>query len=58
MVMVDPSRTCPLAHYHGVTVIKPNRVETEQATGTRIVSPPEALAAGRQLCQELEGRWR
>ncbi len=52
-VMVDPSRTSSLSYYRGVTVIKPNRIEAEVATGRKIVSTPDALAAGRQLCQEL-----
>jgi D-beta-D-heptose 7-phosphate kinase/D-beta-D-heptose 1-phosphate adenosyltransferase len=50
-VMIDPSRSCPLAHYRGATLIKPNRVETELATGRRIGSTTEALEAGRHLCE-------
>jgi D-beta-D-heptose 7-phosphate kinase/D-beta-D-heptose 1-phosphate adenosyltransferase len=53
-VIVDPSLSCPLAHYRGVTVITPNRAETEQATGMPIRTPDDALAAGRKLCQTLE----
>ena len=55
-VIVDPSRSCPLEHYRGVTVIKPNRAETEQATGLAIDKPADALAAGRQLCGKVESR--
>jgi len=55
-VMVDPSRACPLADYRGVTVIKPNRIETELATGRKIAGAAEALAAGRQLCNDLDAR--
>jgi D-beta-D-heptose 7-phosphate kinase / D-beta-D-heptose 1-phosphate adenosyltransferase len=53
-VIVDPSPACPLEHYRTVTVIKPNRAETEQATGITIRTPDDALAAGRKLCQTLE----
>ncbi len=53
LVMVDPSRDCPLDHYRGASVIKPNRVETEVATGQPISQPQDALAAGRRLCQDL-----
>lgn len=55
-VIVDPCRSCPLEHYRGVTVIKPNRAEAERATGLAIDKPAEALEAGRQLCQKLEAR--
>src|SRR5262249_44280380 len=51
--IVDPSRTCPMEHYHGVTVIKPNRIETELATGRKISRGADGLQAGRQLCQDL-----
>ena len=30
-----PEPACPLEHYRGVTLIKPNRVETELATGSQ-----------------------
>ena len=53
LVMIDPSRGCPLEHYRGATVIKPNRLEAEMATGQRIGQPADALAAGRRLCQDL-----
>jgi D-beta-D-heptose 7-phosphate kinase / D-beta-D-heptose 1-phosphate adenosyltransferase len=55
-VMVDPSRTSSLSYYSGVTVIKPNRIEAELATGRKIVATPDALAAGRQLCQDLDAQ--
>ncbi|HEV3023713.1 MAG TPA: D-glycero-beta-D-manno-heptose 1-phosphate adenylyltransferase [Pirellulales bacterium] len=56
MVMVDPSRDCRLEHYRGATLIKPNRLETELATGGKIVTRDDALAAGRKLCSELEAQ--
>jgi D-beta-D-heptose 7-phosphate kinase/D-beta-D-heptose 1-phosphate adenosyltransferase len=52
-VMVDPSRGSSMSNYHGVTVIKPNRLEAEIATGRKIAATPDALAAGRQLCHDL-----
>ena len=55
-VLVDPSRSCPLSHYRGATVIKPNRLETELATGRKIASAADALAAATQLCQDLDAR--
>lgn len=55
-VIVDPSPTCPLEHYREVTVIKPNRRETEHATGTKISEPADALVAGRQLCELLDAK--
>jgi D-beta-D-heptose 7-phosphate kinase / D-beta-D-heptose 1-phosphate adenosyltransferase len=53
-VLVDPSRSGPLEHYRGATLIKPNRPEAETATGHKILKPADSLAAGRQLCQQLE----
>jgi D-beta-D-heptose 7-phosphate kinase/D-beta-D-heptose 1-phosphate adenosyltransferase len=55
-VIVDPSPACPLEHYRQVTVIKPNRRETEAATGTKITQPSEALIAGRRLCEQLDAK--
>jgi len=55
-VIVDPARECPLAHYRGVTMIKPNRLETELATGRKIRLPAEAEQAGRLLCEQLDAR--
>jgi D-beta-D-heptose 7-phosphate kinase/D-beta-D-heptose 1-phosphate adenosyltransferase len=54
--VVDPARGCSLDHYHGVTVIKPNRVEAQLATGRKIARPADAIEAGRQLCVELEAQ--
>jgi D-beta-D-heptose 7-phosphate kinase/D-beta-D-heptose 1-phosphate adenosyltransferase len=52
-VMIDPSRGTPMSHYRGATLVKPNRVETELATGHKIGSADDALAAGRQLCRDV-----
>ncbi len=53
-VLVDPARTTDYTAYRGATVLKPNRVETETATGTRIQSADDALLAGRRLCEQLD----
>lgn len=53
-VLVDPSHVSPWEAYRGVTLIKPNRVETEAATGQKIMKPAEAIAAGRKLCSQYE----
>lgn len=53
-VIVDPSYSCALEHYHGATVIKPNRHETQHATGIKIDQPADAIAAGRKLCEQLD----
>jgi D-beta-D-heptose 7-phosphate kinase/D-beta-D-heptose 1-phosphate adenosyltransferase len=55
-VLVDPSRTGALEHYRGATLIKPNRLEAELATGRKIVKAADAVAAGGELCQDLEAR--
>ncbi|REK11409.1 MAG: D-glycero-beta-D-manno-heptose 1-phosphate adenylyltransferase [Planctomycetota bacterium] len=53
-VIVDPSVHCPLEHYRGATMIKPNRAEAERATGITIKKPDDAMAAGKHLCQQIE----
>jgi D-beta-D-heptose 7-phosphate kinase/D-beta-D-heptose 1-phosphate adenosyltransferase len=53
-VLVDPSHATPWETYRGATLIKPNRLEAETATGRKIVKAADALAAGRQLCEDLE----
>ncbi len=55
-IVVDPSLSCPLENYRGVTVIKPNRSETEHATGIKIAQPTDAMAAGRKLCEQLDAK--
>ena len=53
-VLVDPARGVDWSKYHGCTLIKPNRVETELATTQKINSPGEALRAGASLCWQLD----
>lgn len=53
-VLVDPGRKQELALYRGATLIKPNRHETELATGRTIRHPSDALSAGAAMCEELE----
>ncbi len=58
-VIVDPSRSCPLEHYQHVTLIKPNRVETELATGMldRTSRTKHWPRAGK-LCEQIGSpRW-
>ncbi len=56
-VLVDPGRDREYDIYAGATLIKPNRHETEYATGLTIDHPDDAVAAGRQLCRQLGVRW-
>jgi D-beta-D-heptose 7-phosphate kinase/D-beta-D-heptose 1-phosphate adenosyltransferase len=53
-VLVDPSRDCDYERYRGATIIKPNRVETEAATGLKIRSAADAIKAGTELCQAFD----
>ena len=52
-VLVDPSCGGDLEYHRGATLLKPNRTETEVATGIKITEPADAIVAGRQLCQQL-----
>jgi D-beta-D-heptose 7-phosphate kinase/D-beta-D-heptose 1-phosphate adenosyltransferase len=53
-VLVDPMRTDNFGSYRGATVLKPNRVETESASGCRIHRPEDAFRAGTRLCEQLD----
>ena len=53
-VLVDPGRGTDFAVYRGATLIKPNRLEAELATGVPIRSPEAALNAARQLREQYE----
>jgi D-beta-D-heptose 7-phosphate kinase/D-beta-D-heptose 1-phosphate adenosyltransferase len=55
-VLVDPRRGADYAVYRGATLIKPNRHEAGEATGRRIHSRGQALAAGRELCTRYDFR--
>lgn len=51
-ILVDPGRGIDVGVYRGATLIKPNRVEAEEAIGKRIASPLEALDVARSLCHQ------
>jgi len=51
-VLVDPIRSDDYSHYRGATVLTPNRMETEMATGRRITDE----AALRDITRELVHR--
>ena len=48
-VLIDPARMSDYSRYRGATVLKPNRRETELATGCPIRTSEDGLAAGREL---------
>ncbi len=52
-VLVDPARGVDYERYRGATLIKPNRIEAEEATGIRIHSPDAGLVAASTLCTRL-----
>lgn len=49
-VVVDPKGR-DYAAYRGANVVTPNRPELAEATGLRVASPEDAVAAGRQLIE-------
>ncbi|PON19685.1 D-glycero-beta-D-manno-heptose 1-phosphate adenylyltransferase [Candidatus Entotheonella serta] len=54
-VMVDPKSrdfTC----YRGATVVKPNRLEAERASGRVLDNEVEVEAAGRWLCEQSQAK--
>jgi len=52
-VIVDPARDADYTSYRGASVMKPNRLETQLATGIQIVDAVDALKAGKRLCRQL-----
>lgn len=53
-VLIDPRHMDDYAVYRGATVLKPNRVEAQSATGCRIEKGEDAFRAGKRLCDQLE----
>jgi D-beta-D-heptose 7-phosphate kinase/D-beta-D-heptose 1-phosphate adenosyltransferase len=53
-VLADPIRGKDYRKYHGCSAITPNRLEAGLATGRTIENNDEALAAGRELCNQLD----
>lgn len=53
-VIADPARGVGWNRYRGVTLLKPNRIEAEEASGLTIQSPEDALIASHALCKQLE----
>jgi D-beta-D-heptose 7-phosphate kinase/D-beta-D-heptose 1-phosphate adenosyltransferase len=53
-VIVDPRPGTDYGNYRGATAVTPNRLETRLATGRDIRTEEDAIAAGRQLCRDLE----
>jgi rfaE bifunctional protein kinase chain/domain len=51
-VLVDP-KVRHFRQYRGVTVVTPNQLETEMATGLRVRGPGDLLAAGRRVLSLL-----
>lgn len=52
-VLVDPGRGVNYRHYHGATVLKPNRIEAQEASRLPIHSPADAQKAGHKLRDKL-----
>ena len=53
-VIIDPARISDFDRYRYATLLKPNRVEAELATGMTIRTPADALAAAAKLRQQLQ----
>jgi D-beta-D-heptose 7-phosphate kinase/D-beta-D-heptose 1-phosphate adenosyltransferase len=48
-VVIDPARIADYSRYAGATLLKPNRIEAELATGLEIKTPDQALIAAAAL---------
>ena len=53
-LLVDPARGCDYTAYRGASVLTPNRLEAEFATGITINTPGEALQAAEQIRSQWE----
>jgi D-beta-D-heptose 7-phosphate kinase/D-beta-D-heptose 1-phosphate adenosyltransferase len=52
-VLIDPARITDYTKYRRATLLAPNRVETEMATGTRIHTPGDARVPASMLAEKL-----
>ncbi len=52
--LVDPGRGVDYEQYRGATIIKPNRLEAQEASGITICTPSDALDAGHKLCSQFD----
>lgn len=50
-VIVDPAAIGDYSHYQGATLVKPNRIEAERASGLTVATPGEAILAAQQIRQ-------
>lgn len=53
-VLVDPTRSSDYSAYRGATLLTPNRVETEMASGARITSDESLGEISRRLIRSLD----
>lgn len=53
-VLVDPVIATDFSKYRGASVITPNRLEAEFATGMQIQNPRATCHAGKMLCREMD----
>ena len=51
-VLVDPGRDRDFSIYRNVSLIKPNRSETQSATGRTIATAEDAFQAGTEMCSK------
>lgn len=51
-VIIDPARRPDFTAYQGAQLLKPNRLETEMATGITVRTEKDAIRAGRSLLQK------
>ena len=52
-VLIDPIKGCYYAKYRGATLLTPNRMETELASGIRLTGPDAIRRAARKLLDDL-----
>jgi D-beta-D-heptose 7-phosphate kinase / D-beta-D-heptose 1-phosphate adenosyltransferase len=52
-VFIDPARITDYARYHGAALLAPNRAEAELATGRKIRTVEDALAAAHALREQV-----
>ncbi len=50
-VVVDPSRGSNYDRYCGATVVKPNRIEAQEATSQQVVTSADAFRVATMLCE-------
>jgi len=56
-IIADPGKGVDLSVYRGVTTIKPNRTETEAASGVKVLDRPSLIVAAQKVQEQVQAQF-